>query len=469
MKRWPVLLAAGVLAVLLAGCTDHPTISSDSSQTSSPSGQEVSPPASSDPDASPPSPEPDTSSSSELALPWTVTQQAVTLADGNTAVLTLQMTSGRYFDKNSPDYMEGSGQYATNYQGEYVLTCTYAGQTDVFPLGYRTYPGTFSLSIQDYNDDGCPDFLLGQADSDSGNLFRIFTIRSDGTIQAVSKPFFAYSLEFSPAFPKEDGACLLDTYDHTLQQRISVRMEWQEDGYFSPVYTKNWPSDLGRTRSDGVTELSFVQNGVCYRFSGDQIDRILSLVQLILEDEPLTADSDAPDTTAQLCIHRGADIQTLELPSFTCDGIRYPARAAAQELIEYLQGLPAFSYLKLTPLPEGYVIGRADGVHRVRILLSADTAPWVLPADQLDGFLTLLERVALEPTDPPEDPAQAAGNLTCVIETETGSVTLWFPCWAVEADGELTWYRAVAGEPSFFAFLNQFEGIALPATEEPLL
>jgi hypothetical protein len=88
----------------------------------------------------------------------------------------------------------------------------------------------FSLTFDDYNGDGLPDFSLGQ--SLSGNLMActLFTLDRDGTIRPISEPFAIRAGHdgFSPQFEKTEGGFTTAFYDNAGGETRYVTYRWDE-------------------------------------------------------------------------------------------------------------------------------------------------------------------------------------------------------------------------------------------------
>ena len=91
----------------------------------------------------------------------------------------------------------------------------------------------FTLVFEDYNDDGRVDFNLGQYSSCNGNLYRLFTIALDGTIErlpvAEGEGFFISKQgrrNSTRDLKVKDRMTSFSYYDNTLGKTVTARYTW---------------------------------------------------------------------------------------------------------------------------------------------------------------------------------------------------------------------------------------------------
>lgn len=137
------------------------------------------------------------------------------------------------------EFGAGGGIYEENYIGKYhlavvdengeVLSKRELGQD--FEEGDRmNFPGTFEIMVEDYNQDGCPDFTIGSYGSSSVNLYALYTIREDGKLDLLGKDILNCSpSQFSVAFEKgENGSFFGSMWDNAVGERMTVGYIWDE-------------------------------------------------------------------------------------------------------------------------------------------------------------------------------------------------------------------------------------------------
>lgn len=131
------------------------------------------------------------------------------LITGEEVTVNLIMVEGEFYDEEYAG--AGGGTYPSNYHGSYDVEIVSDSGSVLgrFELSdYWTeavtgfnFPGQFTLQFADYNQDGNPDFTLGQYGSSSMNVFEIFSINAEGALQLISKDTIASDTkDFSVVF-----------------------------------------------------------------------------------------------------------------------------------------------------------------------------------------------------------------------------------------------------------------------------
>lgn len=147
----------------------------------------------------------------------------VSLADGSEISVELIMTSGKYYDECSEDYIPSILTYDRNYEGTYELRTVNEKDDILFQINLAdlwsdigsnfNFPGEFKLEWADYNSDGCPDFSIGFPFTSSNMGFQLFTVREDGSLENLS-----------------NEEILLNSYE-----KFSVIFEHDSDVYGMPI------------------------------------------------------------------------------------------------------------------------------------------------------------------------------------------------------------------------------------------
>lgn len=140
------------------------------------------------------------------------------LSDGSEVTVELWLTSGRYYDEYSDDFLPSIYTYSHNYEGTYeLLTVNEDGdilfRTDLKELwtdsnDTSNFPYEFELEWTDYNSDGCPDFSIGMPFSSSSMGFLLLTVQEDGSLNKLcSEEILLNSFEkFSVVFEHDVNA-----------------------------------------------------------------------------------------------------------------------------------------------------------------------------------------------------------------------------------------------------------------------
>lgn len=133
-----------------------------------------------------------------------VMSDMTTQAGNRTIRILLVMTEGEY----TTEAYEASagGVYPENFRGSYELrTLTEQGDpidslvlTDESGEHEFNFGGEFALALEDYNQDGCPDFTLGTWGSSSMGIYYLYTITESGKIKqaypdGIADTGFAFS------------------------------------------------------------------------------------------------------------------------------------------------------------------------------------------------------------------------------------------------------------------------------------
>ncbi|MFA9380249.1 MAG: hypothetical protein ACERKO_04225 [Acetanaerobacterium sp.] len=177
----------------------------------------------------------------ELTFPYIISQNNVKMPDGTTLCVNVEMTEGEYFDQHSPQYRQGGGIYDTNYAGLYHIAIYTDTDSDeavyTMPVSFDSdrmnFDRTFSLVFDDYNNDGNPDFTLGQWADGNGNSYQIFTVLPDGEIQRLAceglcATSFEYSIRLAKASPTSFSC---EAYNMTAGQRMTLTYSWKDDAF----------------------------------------------------------------------------------------------------------------------------------------------------------------------------------------------------------------------------------------------
>ena len=168
------------------------------------------------------------------------------LVDGKNVAVFVEMTKGKYFQAS-----HGEMPYASNFQGtyqfriadsEYPYDTLYMQEISFDDGAELIFNQTFTLEIHDYNEDGNPDFTLGQRSVGSTNmLYQMYSIDPNGKIFDLPfsdghKAFLALADttkgdSFSVKLETENGELIIPYYDTELGQTKEITYQWKNDSF----------------------------------------------------------------------------------------------------------------------------------------------------------------------------------------------------------------------------------------------
>lgn len=171
--------------------------------------------------------------------------------NGRSFTVELWMTEGEYYDDEHE--AESIYVYEENYRGIYELRTfdeegvllsaqplhevwdTLAGKKFNFPKG-------FALRHADYNEDGCPDFTLGQPGSSSSNIYALLTVDKTGKISKlyngniVTNEYIHFSEVFRYDAGQEGKFVFSSVWNKDFGESVEEKYIWieKEGMYFRP-------------------------------------------------------------------------------------------------------------------------------------------------------------------------------------------------------------------------------------------
>lgn len=144
-----------------------------------------------------------------IELPFVISHNSIVLKNGMNVFVDIEMVDGSFF---IPDVL-GGGIYENNWQGQYKIR-VYQNEDNQKEFYYEpifvdsmgneqmNFGGEFALVFDDYNNDGNPDFTLGQFGNSNGNYYNLFSIDDGNVIKYqfendlyISKQEFSIGLE----------------------------------------------------------------------------------------------------------------------------------------------------------------------------------------------------------------------------------------------------------------------------------
>lgn len=195
-----------------------------------------------------------------------VMSDMTTQAGNRTVRILLVMTEGEY----TTEVYEASagGVYSENFRGSYELrTLTEQGEqidhlvlTDESGEHEFNFGGEFALTLEDYNQDGCPDFTLGTWGSSSMGVYYLYTVTESGKIEQVYPDGIADTgFAFSKALERtEEPGFAVSLYNQADGSYSRIVYAWEENPEeFSGSYV---PEELTQ-ESNSNTEESLSSDG----------------------------------------------------------------------------------------------------------------------------------------------------------------------------------------------------------------
>jgi len=180
-----------------------------------------------------------------ISTPMTISNNLIQFK-GTDAYLRLKMVSGKYYEDWSPGAYMGTiweGSFILELSDVYGKTLT---QTDLreYYTEPLTFTGKFQLEFDDYNDDGNPDFTLGQYASSNGSTYKLFTINPDGTVEGLlikDRPelfITSSAVPYSVRLQKYSSIAFKERYyDNSQGKNYECVYEWR-DGVFTGTGTR---------------------------------------------------------------------------------------------------------------------------------------------------------------------------------------------------------------------------------------
>lgn len=177
-----------------------------------------------------------------------VMSDMTTQAGNRTIRILLVMTEGEY----TTEAYEASagGVYPENFRGSYELrTLTEQGDpidslvlTDESGEHEFNFGGEFALALEDYNQDGCPDFTLGTWGSSSMGIYYLYTVTESGKInQAYPDGIADTGFAFSKALEQTaEPGFAVSLYNQADGSSNRIVYAWEENpeefsGSYVPV------------------------------------------------------------------------------------------------------------------------------------------------------------------------------------------------------------------------------------------
>lgn len=180
-----------------------------------------------------------------VETPMTLSDNPVDF-NGAKAILRLRMVNGKYYEDWNPGAIMG-----TIWEGKFVFELTdelgnVISQTELSEVYSEplVFTNDFKLEFDDYNNDGCIDFTLGQYATSNGRVYKLFTINPDGSVKELQikdhKELFISDASgyYSTKLQKTgDKSFSYQYYDNSKGKTFEPVFEWK-DGAFVETATK---------------------------------------------------------------------------------------------------------------------------------------------------------------------------------------------------------------------------------------
>ncbi|MFC3748676.1 hypothetical protein [Paenibacillus sp. GCM10012306] len=167
--------------------------------------------------------------------PVTLSRNELFPLTGREEYLNLRLLQGQY----SEDWATKGPFSGKNWSGTFELVVTDAEDKvlSTFPLSRHFQEGLefqsfFQLEFGDYNDDGDPDFTIGQYGSSNGYFFKLFSLGKDHVIrelpiQPTGEMFISSPERYSVKLDQADKTSFKTTYyDNSVGQELHALYQW---------------------------------------------------------------------------------------------------------------------------------------------------------------------------------------------------------------------------------------------------
>lgn len=166
--------------------------------------------------------------------PMTLSNHDLYHVNGQNRSLRLKMIQGTYREDWAYSNLMGP-----RWEGEFVIEVADESGRTVATTSLNamygeplTFYSPFTIWFDDYNGDGDPDFTIGQKASTNGNLYRLFTLRSDGRVEPLpveGEPLFisvTTGIHSTKLDKAEDRAFFMVYYDQPTGKYFKDLFRW---------------------------------------------------------------------------------------------------------------------------------------------------------------------------------------------------------------------------------------------------
>ncbi|MES7204572.1 hypothetical protein U6Q21_12410, partial [Cutibacterium acnes] len=176
-------------------------------------------------------------SAADDIMPITVTEAEIDYdRDGTAETLYVRMTDGERIEETAPgpfmgEYWEGRFRLElVSHEGTLLHTLELNPSFGEERLMFAS-SREFQLAFADYNDDGFPDFSIGQYASSNGFIYNVYSLMPDGMI-VLHRDLFAARGAYSVLFEKAGAAAFRNRfYDNAKGEYAEAIYVWQGDRF----------------------------------------------------------------------------------------------------------------------------------------------------------------------------------------------------------------------------------------------
>lgn len=176
----------------------------------------------------------------EIQSPMTLSNNDLYPVIGEQKYLRLRMVKGKYYE----DWFPGA-YMGTIWEGHFVLELSDQSGNVISKMDldrvyneHLIFNSSFQIQFDDYNDDGDIDFTIGQHASSNGKVYKLFTLRKDGsieelTVKGYSSLFVSNTTGFySTKLTKVDNVSFkIEYYDNSKGENIEEVFRWDGEAF----------------------------------------------------------------------------------------------------------------------------------------------------------------------------------------------------------------------------------------------
>lgn len=203
--------------------------------------------------------------------------------DGVEEKLYVRMTSGELKEEQEPGPFAG-----VHWEGEFRLELVAKDGTLLHTLDLNpTFGGesllfdrnrAFNIGFEDYNDDGYPDFSIGQYASSNGYTYNLYSLKPEG-IAVIHRDLYTADSRYSILYEKKGDASFKNFYyDMEKGEMAKTLFTWQSDRFIRTEYKECAPTSDPEAQSTSASHWSFASADIekLYgRFAEEKDDELL--------------------------------------------------------------------------------------------------------------------------------------------------------------------------------------------------
>jgi hypothetical protein len=178
------------------------------------------------------------------AKPSAIIAQGTVDINGTKQTISIWMVEGKEINDSEPGPFQGTflnGSFevvATDQEGKELARFGLNEAFDGGELRFRKEP-PFKLLFDDYNEDGQPDFTVGQWGGSNGNIYTLITIGSNG-FRVLEKSIYSADHQPSIRYRKLAGKAFLNKYyDQIIGADMDVIHRWKDGAFYKDIPIKS--------------------------------------------------------------------------------------------------------------------------------------------------------------------------------------------------------------------------------------